>query len=214
MIDGGVIAGYLALAIGRGVGRFVDRGLDAALDALADRVKKKMGLGPAADLRPDPHDPRVHDKIAGAIARRAAADPRFDRDLAMLQRRLDQAGGRAALRQFWSNSVGEMRGGNLFQAQQHYGDQVVGNVYRNSIDVPLESDFSGAPGWVKATLWLGMIVSLTGFALFAVTLFGSFGDAPGEPPDFHQLGVAGGVFFAGLVVLAVSQLGKSTSRRR
>lgn len=45
MIDGGVIAGYLALAVSRGVDRVVSNKIDSILAALENRIKPRWAFG-------------------------------------------------------------------------------------------------------------------------------------------------------------------------
>lgn len=153
MIDGGVIAGYLALAAARGVDRFVNGRIDSILAALANRVARKMGLGPAADLRPDPTDTQVQKKIARAVVSRSQSDPQFARDLRALQDQLDREGGRPLLQQFWNNSVNQA-------------------FVTNSLPPPASS---GSPPpaksrWYSASWWTGvggvaaLVATLIGFA--------------------------------------------------
>ncbi|GAB3886230.1 hypothetical protein GCM10029964_050180 [Kibdelosporangium lantanae] len=98
MIETGLVAGYLALAVARGVDRYVTNRVDTLLQSLELRVRSALGPAPARDLRLDPTDRRRQESIARALDRRARRDPRFARDLAGLTDRLDRAGGRSSSR--------------------------------------------------------------------------------------------------------------------
>lgn len=225
MIDGGLIAGYLAVAVARGADRFVSNKIDSFLNALATRVASKMGHRPAADLRADPTDVQVQDRIAHAIEKRSRNDARFARDLAALQERLDREGGRQLVQQMWNGSFTNVRHSNIIQAPVA-GDVAVGNINKTWIDAPHMADYSRAPGWVKLFTWVGALICLVGFGIIGASIFGFISgaaeqfDSGGVPEPtgfgakFKYIAIGFGVFFAGLIVASIANLGKSTSRPR
>src|SRR4051812_30415412 len=99
MIDGGMIAGYLAAAAARGGSRLLDKTVDGALDRLAAAVGRRLGPGPSADLARDPRDPHTQDRVSRAVQGAANRDERFAQELARLQQQLDRAGARFLVNQ-------------------------------------------------------------------------------------------------------------------
>ncbi|WP_143229779.1 hypothetical protein [Actinophytocola xanthii] len=217
IVDGGAIAGYLALKVSGAAGRLVDRGFDSLLSVLAKRVTQKFGPRPVADLRSDPTDTRIHDKVAAAVEYRARHDSKFGRDIRAIQNDLDRMGGRDVIQQFWNNSVNRVSGGNFIQAYRDVGPiKDSFNTFHQSTD-----DFSHAPDWIRTTLWIGVVLMLAGFlanGLFMVTLirdtdkYDLNGHALGGDVRFVMVGTL--LFLVGLVFFGVSRVGKSTSRRR
>ncbi|MGH3449926.1 MAG: hypothetical protein ACRDQW_04205 [Haloechinothrix sp.] len=209
MIDGGVIAGYLAVAAARSAGRFVDRKIDGVLDRLSERVATRLGVRPVTDIARDPRNMQVQHQVGRAIEATAATDAKFAREIARLQADLDRQHGRAL--------INDVRAGVNIQAIGG-GDAVGGNLYKTYIHGSHEHDYSGAPMWVKVLIWIGVLISLVGFGILAVTFVGIFGEAAGggapDPPSFDNVGLGFGVFFAGLVLQAIGAMGKATSRPR
>jgi hypothetical protein len=99
MIDGGVISGYLALAVTRGVDRLMTSKIDKSLAALANRIRDELGPNPFHELRSDPGDRHARSRIARAVEHLARQDRWFADDVARLAGRCDREGGRPLLRQ-------------------------------------------------------------------------------------------------------------------
>jgi hypothetical protein len=215
MIEGAVVAGYLGLVAARAAGRFVDRKLDGGLDALVGRVRAKLGRGPESDLIRDPADPRVREHVAMAVQRAARGDQRFAADLASILNRLDRLGGRTEIHNVQARLYMEHRG---------TGDMAGRDIHKYETYFEDPSDFSRSPLWVRALVWLGSLTCLAGFALVLVRMFGFFADiqrsagvtdsGPPTLPDLAEFGLGFGVFFAGLLVLSIAGIVKSTTRRR
>jgi hypothetical protein len=219
MIDGGVISGYLALAVARGVDRFVSNKIDAILVALENRVKAAMGVGPSRDLRADPTDPQVQNMVARAIERRAQRDTTFARDLASLRDRLDREGGRPLLRQVWTGGPVSVGHGNSVQAQYAGGDVAGGNINKTHVRHP--SEMYDKPVLVRAGYWISGILALVGFGLLFYSFFKVF--SAGEPArgvtpawimDNTYVTQGAVCFFVGLTFAILSSLGASMSRPR
>lgn len=87
------------------------------------------------------------------------------------------------------------------------------------------ADLSGAPGWVKALVYLGSLLAVAGMALIFLSVFGVLntpepisGDAqPGVGLTLRvspevKLGI--GLFIAGFVLNVIGAIGQSASSRR
>jgi hypothetical protein len=215
MIEGAVVAGYLGLVAARAAGRFVDRKLDGGLDALVGRVRAKLGRGPESDLIRDPADPRVRQHVAMAVERAASGDQRFAADLASILDRLDRLGGRTEIHNVQARLYMEHRG---------TGDMAGRDIHKYETYFEDPSDFSRSPVWVRALVWLGSLTCLTGFAIVLIRMFGFFADIQRSAgltdatsphlPNLAEFGLGFGVFFAGLAVLSIAGIVKSTTRRR
>lgn len=181
MIDGGLIAGYLAAAAARGGRKLLDKTVDAALDRLAGAVARKIGPAPEADLARDPTDPTVRRNVARAVERASADDPSFARYVAALQHELDRSGGPSYLLNQVTAGVNAQAfgGGNV-----HVGDYYVSSS-TDDYD-PADELFSGrGPG--RALAVLGLLLALAGFGGWMYLLFSA--DADTDP--FRRELVAG-----------------------
>jgi hypothetical protein len=90
------------------------------------------------------------------------------------------------------------------------------------------ADLSGAPGWVKAFLYLGALLAVAGIGIVFVSVLGVM-DAPepisvGPPPAFPStqlptlqrspdVKLGFGLFIAGLVLSVIGAIGHSASER-
>ncbi|MFI9817668.1 hypothetical protein [Saccharothrix variisporea] len=90
---------------------------------------------------------------------------------------------------------------------------------------------AGAPGWVQAFVWIGVILVVAGMGLFfleMVSAMSSFGDTVSSPgpfgttetyssrrsgPDTSNVGGAFGLIFVGFVLAAIGAIGNASSRR-
>lgn len=219
MIDGGVLSGYLALAVARGVDRFVSNKIDTILMDLENRVKAAMGLGPSRELRDDPTDPQAQNMVARAIERRAQQDAQFARDLASLRDRLDREGGRRLLRQVWTGGPVSVGHGNSVQAQHAGGDVAGGNI--NKMHVRHPSEMYDKPVLVRAGYWISGILTLAGFGLLVYSFFKAFSTGesvrditPTWVMDNTYVTQGAVCFFVGLTFAILSSLGASMSRPR
>ncbi|TWF77495.1 hypothetical protein FHX44_113405 [Pseudonocardia hierapolitana] len=107
MIDGGVIAAYLAVAVTRGEQRLLGRVVDTALDRLFDSVARRLGPRRAADLARNPYDSAILAEVAGAIDAAARRDAGFARELAALLAQLESHGGRHLVDQIRAQTTPE-----------------------------------------------------------------------------------------------------------
>ncbi|WP_309111253.1 hypothetical protein [Saccharothrix sp.] len=86
---------------------------------------------------------------------------------------------------------------------------------------------AGAPGWVQAFVWIGVVLAFGGVAMFLAEVLSHAGSAmdrtgpfgvsdpyavPGQR-DTPDLGGAVVLFFAGFVLVFIGVLGQATSRR-
>ncbi|GAA5133041.1 hypothetical protein [Pseudonocardia adelaidensis] len=201
MIDGGVIAAYLAAAVARGGRRVPDRVVDGTLDRLTDRVARRLGPRPAAELAKNPYDGATLAEASRAIGAVARHDVRFARELAGLRRKLDKHGGlrladqvraRAAVRAFHVST----------------GDR----------DVRAEPVVGQGAGRVLALV--GILVALTGFACWMYVIVSGFAAGPAGPVAQELVvGVppapaAFGAFLAGVLMFGSGAAFTMAARRR
>lgn len=213
MIDGGLIAGYLAAAVARGGARLLDRTVDGALDRLSASVASRLGPRPNADLARDPSDPHIHDRVGRAVEDAARRDQRFAHDLAELQRQLDRAGARYL--------VNQVRAGINAQAfgdgDVHVGDYYEGHRYSNDYDPGDELVIGRGPGRVLAAL--GLLVALAGFAGWMFIIFTAFGGEMDGPlhmelvPGVPLAPVAFGAFLVGGLIYGLGTTMSKAARK-
>jgi hypothetical protein len=210
VIDGGVVAGYLAVLLGGAAKRFVDGRIDGGLTALYDRVVRRLGGAVVRDLRQNPDDVDAQHRVARAVENIAAVDRRFAGELAAIVDRLDRAGGRQFVNQVQAHT-------NI----QAWGDQAVhGGVINKSWSRSAEhpSNYSGAPAWVKVITALGAVLLFGGLGLLAVEIVTTLSAARNEIgrfrlPDLTDLKQGAILFACGLLLSLVGGLGRSMSRR-
>ena len=137
MIDGGIVVGYLTVALARGAGRLADRAFDGLLDRLAGEIQRRLGSEPADTLTRHPDDPASRQQIARDLQVAMRMDPNFARDLQELVAELDSRGGREII-----NNV------NAQLNVQTFGGGMAAGRDLTYVNVPDPSDLSGAPAWV------------------------------------------------------------------
>lgn len=174
MIDGGIIAGYLAAAAARGGKRLLDGTVDAALDRLTGAVAGKLGYRPGAMLEPDPGDPGAQQQVAAYVADAARRDERFAHKLAEIQDQLDRAGARPLLNQVQGVGINAQHFG--------HGDVHVGDYYshHSSHDYDPGDELVIGRGVGRLLAVIGLLVALAGFAGWMWLIFTGF-DAGGDP---------------------------------
>ena len=214
VIDGGLIAGYLAAAVARGGARLLDKTVDGALDRLSAAVATRLGPRPSADLARDPSDPHTQDRVGRAVQGAASRDERFAHDLARLQQQLDRAGARYL--------VNQVRAGINAQAfgdgDVHVGDYFEGNRYSNDYDPGDELVIGQGPGRVLAAL--GLLVALAGFAGWMFIIFTAFGGEMDGPLDLELAPgvplapVAFGAFLVGGLLYGLRTTMSKAARKR
>jgi hypothetical protein len=128
---------------------------------------------------------------------------------------LDRLGGRTVIHNVQAGQYLQHRGS---------GDMAGRDIHKYATYFEDPSDFSRSPVWVRGLVWIGTLTCLVGFAIVLVRMFGFFSDVqssaglpdsgPPAMPDLTEFGLGFGVFFAGLVVLAIAGIVKSTSRHR
>lgn len=207
MIDGGVLAGYLAVAATRAAGRVFDKTVDALFDRLAQRVGQRLGGQAVAAINANPGDRQRQRQVGQGIEAVARVDPQYAAELAHLQRRLDELVGRQLINVVHAQtSVQAFHGGNAYGGH-HY-----------EYSVPDPTDYSKAPVWVKVLIVIGIVIALFGFGMVLVGILGFINSVPDSPPDrlpdFGSVLRGFGVFFAGLIILTIANVGKVLSRRR
>jgi hypothetical protein len=205
MIDGGVVVGYLTVALARGATRLADRAFDGLLDKLVGEIKRRLGSEPEETLMHHPADPVSRQQIARDLQVAMRMDPSFARELEEVVAELDRLGGRNVINNVNAQLNVQAIGGGI---------AVGGDV--TYVDVPDPSDLSGAPVWVKATIALGLLLAVAGLGIFGYTLFTDMPDL--DDPNFGEtpegIPLAAGVFFAGFVLLGIASIGRAFSRRR
>lgn len=164
MIDGGVVAAYLVMALARGGDRLLGRAVDSGLDRLAGSVARRLGRAPGEDLVRRPDDPVVARRAGRAIEDAADDDPLFARDLEDIVARLDRAGGRQLV-----NEVQAEFNVQAFNGDAHVGDYYEGNSYSADYDQGDELFSGRGPGRLVAVV--GIIVALAGFVGWAYVIF-------------------------------------------
>lgn len=211
MIEGGVVAAYLAALLGGAAKRFVDGRIDGGLKSLYDRVTNRLGGGVVRDLRDNPNDASTQNRVARAVENVAAVDRRFAEDIAAIVDQLDRAGGRSFVNSIQAHTVIQNQGGD----QATHGGVIHKTSMRSSRH---PSDYSGAPVWVKVVTALGAVLALGGMVLLVVdvaTVMSSGQDEFGRPlpPGLADLKRGGLLFMCGLAVLLLGAVGRSMSRR-
>jgi hypothetical protein len=184
MIDGGVIAAYLAAAVARGGERLVSKAVDAGLDRLSAAVVRRMGRGPDTDLARDPRSPAAQAHVGRAIESAAQRDPAFAQELAALLQQLDRSGGRRLINNVRANvNVQAFDGGYA-----HFGDYYEGDSYTNDYD-PGDEIVAGR-GIGRFVAIIGLLVAMAGFVGFASVIYGGFaseGVGPADPRSARTL---------------------------
>lgn len=198
VIDGMVIAGYLAGALGAAGSRWVDGQLDGLLSSLTETVRRKLGRAPLDDLAENPDSVAAHRRVAASIERAAATDAQFARELAELQNQLGRREG--------YNSVILTGGGSQTVAGYGQGhtagrDNIVSDYY-----APQNDDLSGAPTWTKVCLWVGGAIAVFGWVIMMIAI--SQHNSPSTP------GVGFAIFAAGGILMGAGELGARTSTPR
>lgn len=94
MIDGAVLAGYLAVAGTRDAGRVFDGSVDTLFDRLALRVEERLGGRAIAEVQAEPADTVRQVRLGHGIDAVVRADPLLARELDSLQYQLDHKVGR------------------------------------------------------------------------------------------------------------------------
>ncbi|MGY5281728.1 hypothetical protein [Nocardia gipuzkoensis] len=154
MIDGMVVATYVAAALGATGGRAADRSLDQGLTALTGAVTRGLGRRALDDLDQNPHSMAARRRLADQIERAAAADAEFAGELAALQA-----------------TLGRLNGGTVINTAT-YGSRIVtgsrgitagGSIHNTTYDIASDEDLSRAPSWAKALLWIGLMFVGIGF---------------------------------------------------
>lgn len=204
MIDGGIVAGYLSLAIAKAAGRFVDRRLDRGLDDLAGRIQTKFGPQPATDLARKPGR-GAQQHVASAIEAAARRDPQFERDLRQIVGQLDYLGGRNAIT---TNIQGP------YLHHQGRGDIAAygGNIYKPYVNA-YPGDASHSPIWVKALVVIGTLVGFSGFGIIIFGILTVPGGMEGGS-DIPNLGLGMGVFFSGVAILGIGKTIAEVTKHR
>jgi hypothetical protein len=216
VIDGGVIAAYLAAAVARGGRRLLDRVADGALDRLADSVARRLGPRPAADLARNPYDSATLAEVSRAIDAVARHDARFARELAALRRRLDSHGGRLLINQVRARTnVQAFGGGNAAGRNYYEGDH-----YETRNDYDPGDELVAGRGSGRVLAWVGLLVALGGFAGWMYVIFTGFGGDVSGPLDLELVdGVplapaAFGAFLVGGLVYGLGASISKAARRR
>lgn len=94
MIDGAVLAGYLAVAATRSTERTFAKGVDTLFDGLARRVEERLGARAVVRLQSELGDAALRARLGREIDAVARTDPQLARELAGLQHELDRRVGR------------------------------------------------------------------------------------------------------------------------
>jgi hypothetical protein len=217
MIDGGVVAAYLAVAVARGGRRLLDRTVDGALDRLTDSVARRLGPRPAADLAKNPYDGATLAEVTRAVDAVARHDSRFARELAGLRRQLDKHGGWRLVNQVRARTnVQAFGGGNAAGRDYHEGHHYY--VVTNDHD-PGDALVAGrGPGRVLA--WVGILIALGGFAGWMYVIFTGFGGGVTGPLDLELVAgvplapAAFGAFLAGGLMYGFGASFSKAARRR
>jgi len=140
MIDGGVLAGYLAVAATRATGRVFDKAVDGLFDRLAQRVAQRLGGQAVAAISANPGDRQQQRQVGQGIETVAKVDSQFAAELAQLQDRLDRLVGRQLINTVHAETNIQAFGGNAYGGH-HY-----------EYNVPDPTDYSKAPSWVRVLL--------------------------------------------------------------
>jgi hypothetical protein len=207
MIDGGVLAGYLAVAATRAAGRVFDKAVDGLFDRLSQRVAQRLGWQAVASINAQPGNVAQHKQVGQGIEAVARLDSQFAAELAELQRKLDQRVGRQVINNVVAHTNIQAFGGGSAYGGHHY-----------ELNVPDPTDYSKAPAWVKLLTVVGIVIALVGFGMAFLGILGFIGSVPNasptDLPDFGNVLPGFGLFFVGLVVLIIANVGKAMSKRR
>lgn len=210
MIDGQVLAGYLAVGATRVAGRVFDRSVDETFDQLAQHVAQRLGWQEVESINSNPGDPRVQRQLGQSIDAVARVDSQFAAELARLQARLDREVGRQRITAVRGQCVTQAFGSCGVDGERHY-----------EFRLPERATLPSAPVWVQLLLVVGVGVVLVGLGIALIGLVGFMAtaagssssgqlDQPGLGMALHGLSVLSG----GLVLLALANLGRVLTRRR
>lgn len=215
MIEGGVIAAYLAAAVARGGRRLLDRAVDGGLDRLADSVARRLGPRPAADLARDPYDSATLAEVSRAVDAVARRDTAFARELVALRRQLDSLGGVHLVNQVQARSNVQAFGGNAAGRDYYEGDR-----YETTNDYDPGDELVSGRGAGRALAWVGLLVALAGFAGWMYVIFTGFGGDLSSPLDLELVeGVplapaAFGAFLVGGLMYGLGATMSKAGRKR
>jgi len=205
MIDGVVLAGYLAVAATRTTGRVFDEDVDALLDRLSKRVEERLGGRAVADVELHPGDTDRRLRLGRGIDAVARTDPQLAREFVSLQDELDRKVGRQLI-------------DALLPATIPTTDDATPDAVTPSI-----VDGPTAPRWIRALVVAGVLVCLVGFAMALVGLIGVIGSmstalgkdpAPGDTPTLGTALPGFGVFFVGVAIIVAGNVGRAVAQRR
>jgi hypothetical protein len=204
MIDGGVVVGYLTVALARGARHLADRAFDTLLDRLAHTIESRLGSEPAETLKRHPGESESESRVSRDLQVAMRVDDSFAREITRLVSELDRRGGQEIVNSVYAQM-------NV----QAFGHGMAAGRDLTYVNVPDPSDLSGAPGWVKLFIALGAIFAVTGMFIFGYTLFSDMPEL--NDPDFGEtpegIPLAFGVFFVGFVLLGIGSIGRSFSKR-
>ena len=215
MIDGGVVAAYLAAAVARGGERLLGRVVDGALDRLADSVARRLGPRPAEDLTKNPYDAAALDRVSRAIDAAAQRDAGFAHELAAIREQLDRGGGGLLVNQVRARvNVQAFGGGNAAGRDYYEGDH-----YETTDDYDPGDELVAGRGPGRALAWLGLLIALSGFAGWMYVIFTGF-ELGGNPfdlelfPDVPLAPVAFGAFLVGGLLYGLGASLSKAARKR
>jgi hypothetical protein len=205
-----VIVGYLVAFLAGAGRRFADKRIDGLLESLYHRVKKGLGGDPAIKtLAHEYKDPWAQENAKDAIAQATRQDPTLARDLTRLVRELDGRGARNLMVYApQSETVIGVNKGVFVRDGYVYIDRSTHETHGGD-----PADLRGDAVWIKICFTIGLLLAIAGLGLFGYSFFGSTA-TPGEigsvgPPE--GIGRAAGVFFAGVILLGLAQIGHSIS---
>jgi hypothetical protein len=207
MIDGRVLAGYLAVAATRVAGRVFDPSVDEMFDRLAQHVAQRLGWQAVESINASPGDPRAQRRLGQSIDAVAQVDSQFAGDLARLQDRLDREVGRQRITAVRGQCVAQVFGTGGPHGGHHY-----------EFRLPERATLPSAPVWVQLLVVAGVGAVMIGLGLALIGVVGflaaAVGSSPSGPPelDTAQHGVK--LMVTGLVLLSVANLGRVLARRR